>query len=118
MVTIFKNMTFHYIMNGRALASQRIGQERIVKRLFESLCLIGSAKWKEGIAQPNSTFEDVLRIIPRFYADIVRKERYDDATIIRTVADVIAGMTEQQAISLYSRFTGERLGSAVDPILF
>ena len=105
---VFKQLTWHYVINNTALASQQFGQRRIISQLFEIL-YNASEKRQLDIFPPSS------------------RERIEDLTasgqngakeeMVRVVADLLAGLTEHQAISLYQRLTGLWLGTVMDTIV-
>lgn len=117
----FKDLIGFYVIHGRALASQRRGQATIIKTLFDNLCVVGATKPRKAAEGGDVPFseklEDSLHIMPRFFDDEIRNSGFNEFVIIRTAADVIAGLTEAQAIDLYRRMTGHSLGAALDPIL-
>ena len=105
---VFKQLTWYYVINNSALASQQFGQRRIIGQLFEIF---------SGAAE-----EKMLDIFPASYRDrmqeMIRDGRYDSKEErVRVVADLIAGMTEHQAVSMYQRLTGVWLGTVMDTIV-
>ncbi|MDQ3043951.1 MAG: dNTP triphosphohydrolase [Chloroflexota bacterium] len=102
-VAMLKGLTWQYVIESRALITQRYGHKRLIKSLFQILCEAGSR-------------EKDRRIFPEFYQELLGGKP-DDATIVRTVADLIASMTESRVIEMHHRLTGVSLGGSLDPIL-
>jgi dGTPase len=102
-VTLLKGITWHYVIESRALLAQRYGQKNLINALFMTLC------------DAASTTNDRL-IFPEFFRELMGSSP-DDALITRTVADFISSMTESQVIDLHHRLTGISLGAALDPIV-
>lgn len=102
-VAMLKGLTWQYVIESRALITQRYGQKQIIRSLFNTLCDAGS-----------STSD--RRIFPEFYRELLGQNP-DDVIIIRTVADLISSMTEPQVVALQHRLAGVSLGAALDPIL-
>ena len=100
-VNILKELTWVYVIENPALATQQHGQVRMIENLFE-------------ILHNAATKPDFSIFPPRF------SERLEDDSserhITRTVADYISGMTERQTIELHQRLTGASLGSVSDTL--
>lgn len=101
-----QKLTKYYVITDTALAGQQRGQQKILRELFDAL-------YEEAE-------NDDLRsaAIPESYVDW-----FKDADIggeeytARTVADIIASMTERQVLKLHGRLTGESPGSLEDYIV-
>jgi dGTPase len=102
-VSILKGLTWHYVIESRALITQRYGQKHLVNSLFLTLCDAASS-------------EKDRRIFPEFFREQLEPSP-DDDLITRTVADLISSMTESQVIDMHHRLTGISLGAALDPIV-
>ena len=105
---VFKQLTWYYVINNSALASQQFGQRRIISQLFEIF--------------NNAAGSNQLDIFPASYRErmeeLIRNGRYDvKEERVRVVADLLAGMTERQAIAMHQRLTGVWLGSVLDTIV-
>jgi dGTPase len=106
MVKMLKLLTWHYVILNPSLATQQHGQRMIIRTLF-------------------STFYDAAKggkddIFPHAFRDAVREAKEEDPKlrlVTRTVADLISGMTERQAVEMYQRLTGISLGSVLNSIL-
>ena len=105
---VFKQLTWFYVINNSALAAQQYGQRRIVRKLFEIFREAAESKALDIFpASSKSRMEDLIRD-GQFDS---REER------VRVVADLISGMTEHQAVSMYQRLTGVWLGTVMDTIV-
>ena len=107
-LSIFKQLLWHYVINGAALASQQYGQRRIISELFDIF---------HGELGSKS-----LGVFPVGYRERLEKLRESGQSDTkedraRIVADLIAGMTEQQAIAMYHRLTGVSLGTVMNSIV-
>ena len=107
-LSIFKQLLWHYVINGAALASQQYGQRRIIGELFDIF---------HGELGSKS-----LGVFPVGYRERLEKLRESGESDTkedqaRIVADLIAGMTEQQAIAMYHRLTGVSLGTVMNSIV-
>lgn len=102
-VAMLKELTWHYIIMAPALATQQAGQREIVRGLFH-------------IFSEAAESASERRLFPAYYQEAIR-----DGTSLterrRIVVDMIAGMTEVQAITLYQRLMGINLGSGLESVL-
>ena len=104
-VQILKQLTWNYVIQDPALETQQYGQRRVIKELFE----IYRDTVMEGASGPNNGIlsKNQQETLDRTSGD---RER------IRVVGDIIASMTEQQALQLHQRLTGVSPGSVVDAL--
>jgi len=102
-VAMLKGLTWQYVIESRALITQRYGHKRLIGSLFAILCEAGAQ-------------EKDRRVFPEFFQELLGASP-DDSAIVRTTADLIASMTESQAVAMHHRLTGVFLGAALDPIL-
>jgi len=102
-VTMLKELVWTYVIEAPALASQQFGQRRIIRDLFEIF------------AEASMRLED-QKIFPAFYRERLR-EASNEAEKKRICVDLIAGMTENQAVNIHRRLTGSILGSAPEDLL-
>jgi dGTPase len=107
-VNLLKGVTWHYVIDSRALVTQRYGHTQLIRSLFGVLA---------DAAAEAKVRHETSRILPVFYQQMVRDGDFADSLIVRCVADYISSMTESQVIDLHHRLTGISLGSALDPIV-
>lgn len=101
-VETLKGLTWHYVIDSQSLASQRFGQRRVIRTLVEIYA--------------NAAVSDdrrAWRMFPEFFQNEIEIAGSNDSLKLRTVADVIASLSEVQAIETYQRLTGQTLGSAL-----
>ncbi len=97
-VDLLKQLTWQYVIDESALASQQLGQRRVIETLVDAFC------------------EDALANESRYHLfpaqdRILLRELTEDEDRVRVAIDLIAGLTEQQAIILHHRISGVSLGS-------
>lgn len=106
-IAILKQLTWCYVIEAPALAVQQHAQKQVIKTLF-------SVFMHETRANPS-------RLLPAYYRERLKliKKDQEDYTVSakRMVVDLIAGMTEFQALSLYQRLHGITQSSAMDKVL-
>ena len=100
-VVMIKELTWHYVIRQPGLATLQHGQKRVIRDLFNI--------YVEAIRRGEY---DIFP--PRHQAQLVVDSGQDEK--LRTVADTIATMTDQEALSTHGRLTGRRLGSLTDNI--
>ena len=98
-VKILKELTWEYVINNPALATQQYGQRKLIGELFEILA--------------DAALESDFSVFPPRFSEHLEEIGNSKRQIARTVADYISGMTERQAIELHQRLTG--VGSVLDP---
>lgn len=107
-IELVKQLTWYYVIDSAALAAQQRGQRMIIRTLFSTY--YQAARNKDW------------RMLPAGYREEIRQAASDktgDAhnNVVRLIADMVAEMTDQQALSLFHRLTGHLPGSVLDPIL-
>jgi dGTPase len=110
-VFLLKELTYYYVISDSSLIGQQQGQRRVVEELFDVLYEEAEREDLDSSA------------IPEPYCGRLQK---DDPNVdwpspvhrrARIVADMIAAMTEPQAVTLHKRLTGDTPGSLQDEIL-
>ena len=102
-VEVLKQLTWRYVILRQGLATQQAGQEAIVTFLFEHFeAAIGDAK---SLDKPH---------IPAGFKDLFDTKGASKPDIRRIAADIVAGLTEQEAVMLYMRLKGYTSGSLLD----
>jgi dGTPase len=101
-VAMLKELTWVYVIEAPELASQQEGQRQIIEGLF-------SIYWDAAQGKRS------LHLFPPYY-----RSALEDASDLkgkkRVVLDLIAGMTEEQALAMYNRLTGVSAGSGLEQI--
>ena len=101
-VAMLKELTWIYVIEATELASQQEGQREVINGLF-------SIYWDAAQGRRSQ------HLFPRFYQKAL-KGSANDQEKKRVVVDLIAGMTEEQALAMYTRLTGISLGSGLEQI--
>ena len=104
-IFVLKQLTWHYVINNAALATQQHGQRRIIRELFEIL---------NDVAASNE-----LDVFPASFRELlIEDDKYKPTEErLRIIADLISGMTEQQVVAMHQRLTGVSLGTVMDSIV-
>lgn len=108
-VELLKSMTWHYVIDSRALVTTRFGYASVISSLYRMLT--------EAVESARSGNKHNLGIFPEFFVEHLESVSFDLESIPRIVADTIASLTEAQTINLHQRLTGQSLGAVLDPIL-
>jgi dGTPase len=103
-IAILKQLTWCYVIDAPALAMQREAQTKIITRLFNVFHTEAHAKVPSGV-------------LPIYYRDLLKHQRLTGREKSRAAVDLVAGMTESQAIAVYQRLEGITLDSGLDKIL-
>jgi dGTPase len=96
-VAVLKQLTWNFVIEDPALASEQYGKRTVIRRLFE---VLGNA----------ATDPKAWKMFP-----VALQEQLQDRSVstARTTADYIASMGEQRAVELYA----ELAGSALKPMM-
>lgn len=101
-VQLLKELTWHFVIHQPGLATVQHGQQAVVNDLFS----IYECAIKKG------EFE----VFPKRFQDELNRDQADETSRLRIIADTIASMTDQEAVSMHGRLTGHRIGSLMDSI--
>lgn len=104
-IDLLKELTWYYAIERRQLASQREGQGKLLSELFAALC--------EGAEGKTLVVPDPFR---EYIEEVAGQSEDERRARTRFVADCIASLTEEEAVTLHGRLTGTRLGSVLDPV--
>ena len=105
---ILKQLTWHYVINSPALATQQYGQRRIIRELF---AIFNNAAGSRELDIFPVSFRESIRQLIEDGRHHLAKER------VRVIADLLSGMTEQQIVAIHQRLTGVSLGTVMDSIV-
>jgi dGTPase len=106
-VFMLKQLTWHYVIKNPALASQQHGQRTVIRELFTIFL-------KAAIDRDDCNldlFPLGVKDDPLAVYDSGRPTSIQEAT--RVVLDLIASLTEEQALQTHHRLAGISLGSAL-----
>lgn len=101
-ILMLKQLTWVYVIENPALATQQHGQRAIIRELFRIYA--EAAAGADHSIFPTSAREE----LEQSGSGGVRRHR------MRVVCDLVAGLTEQQATNLHRRLTGVDFGSITD----
>lgn len=106
-IAILKQLTWFYVIEAPSLAIQQAAQKKMIEYLFGVFL-------EECRKKPH-------HLLPLYYQErlsaIAKQEPERLRDMKRMVADLLAGMTEGQAVALYQRLNGMVTGSAFEKIL-
>jgi len=108
-VEMLKQLTWHYVIRRPSLASQQLGQRKVIESLFCTYL----RSMADGANR--SSRLDVLPMWAR--QQLMRDEKGPKphhAVRARVAADIVCWMSEQQALDMHSRMSGISLGSITD----
>jgi len=101
-VAMLKELTWIYVIEAPDLVSQQEGQRQVIERLF-------SIYWDAAQGRRSQhLFPPYYRKALEGSVDVLEKKR--------VVVDLIAGMTEEQALAMHNRLIGVSVGSGLDQI--
>lgn len=102
-VAALKELTWTYVIEAPPLAAQQCGHRRVINCMFKT--------YTKAAVQPKQ-----WSLFPQFYRDQLDdcKKKEDR---IRVVVDLIAGMTEPQAIAVYRQISGGWPASSLEQII-
>ncbi len=106
-IFMLKQLTWHYVIKAPGLTTQQHGQRTIVRGLFDIF-------QKAATDRDDKSFDVFPAGIREELLDIHKAARPTlKQELTRMVIDLIASLTEEQAIDAYHRLTGVSLGSAL-----
>ncbi|MGB9361461.1 MAG: hypothetical protein WCA99_07655, partial [Candidatus Sulfotelmatobacter sp.] len=103
-VRMLKELTWTYVIEAPSLAARQCGQNRIIEELFMTYRIMA--------LDP----KDWL-VFPTFYRERLKDANGKPEEVVRTCVDLIASMTESQAVAMHHRLTGQKHSSGLDDIL-
>jgi dGTPase len=106
-VTMLKQLTWQYVIRNPALATQQHGQRRIIRELMH--VFRDSAKSRDRSLLPRYAIASLDQQL-----ESAADEGERQMILARVVTDLVGGLTEKQALSMYTRLTGHSPGSVLD----
>jgi dGTPase len=104
-VAMLKELTWVYIIEAPSLISQQYGQRQLIRNLFD-IYMKAAAERKHR------------NLFPPYYRQSLDELGSPDEKVVRrTVIDLIAGMTEEQALAVRNRLIGVSLGSGLEELI-
>jgi dGTPase len=106
-VNLLKELVWYYVIERPSLATQQIGQCRIIREVFNVF-------WASAF---DEDFHIGRAALPLRYREEIEDLETDDQYLrMRVVVDSVAGLAEDELVRIYSRISGTSLGSVLDPI--
>ena len=103
-LSTLKQLIWYYVIDNTSLGTQQHGQRHVISELFRMFCTAAE-----------SGSQNDLNILPARAADsITVLDPSDSQGRACVVADLIAGMSEAQAITMYQRLIGISFGTVSD----
>lgn len=102
-IELLKQLTWYYVIDGPGLAAQQHAHRQIIRYLFQAFL--------------QETRRSPSRLLPPYYRERLAKTGAIPRAGRRVVVDLIAGMTESQALMTYQRLNGIVHGSALDKLV-
>jgi dGTPase len=106
-IAILKQLTWCYVIEAQSLALQQHAQSHVVKSLYKVFL-------QEARKQPSTLLPAYTR---ERLQELEKGGTLNAATRSRAVVDLVAGMTESQALAVYQRLFGISVGSPLDKLL-
>jgi dGTPase len=107
-VGVLKFMLIKYVLDNPSLQAQRRGERKVIEDLFEILYDAISPQLNENVDIIHHPFRREAKAL---------KQNGNSTQRARLVTDIITSMTEQQAIRLHKRLTGDTPGSLQEYIV-
>ncbi|GAB1342923.1 deoxyguanosinetriphosphate triphosphohydrolase family protein [Gemmatimonas sp.] len=101
------------VITAPSLATQHVGQKQVINRLFSTYLSAVTRREREVI--PQAYLEELSRLPEKGVTK--RKTRKPTTAEVRLAVDMVASLTDSQALLLNARFSGIGLGSVSDMLL-
>lgn len=101
---MLKELTWTYVIEAPSLAARQQGQKRVIAELFSAYTALARSP-------------DDWKVFPTFYREKLNEVHGNRDDETRTCVDLIASMTESQAVAMHHRLTGQTHTSGLDDIL-
>jgi len=102
-IALLKQLTWYYVIEAPGLATQQHANRQIIRYIFNAFL--------------QETRKSPSRLLPPYYRERLQKAGKTLSAVRRVVIDLIAGMTESQALMTYQRLNGIVHGSALDKLI-
>jgi dGTPase len=102
-IALLKQLTWYYVIEAPGLAAQQHAHRQIIRYLFHAFL--------------QETRRSPSRLLPPYYRERLAEAGTMPTAVRRVVVDLIAGMTEAQALITYQRLNGIVHGSALDKVV-
>lgn len=114
-IRILKELTRCYVIENESLATQQYGKRRIIRKLFKA--------YMDAIERGRADSKFILPEAWETTRNAIEEDLGKTTTNVtlthanaRFVADIISGLSDREAITLYNRLMGINFGSVLDKI--
>lgn len=114
-IEILKQLTVFYVINSRSLQTQQHGYRKVLRYIFEAFFHASEDRNKQNTVEKS--------ILPLDFWDLFDEELSVNRDILsekylraRIVADSISRMTDEEALTMYQRLSGNAPGSVFDKL--
>lgn len=107
-IRFLQSIVWRHVIESPRLATQQHGQRRIIETLFQAYC--------DAIGDP----KEAPRLVPGAFRkeldelETASTSRSRTALVARLAADIVASLTDTQAVAIFRRITGVAPGSVMD----
>jgi dGTPase len=109
-IEILKQLTIFYVVNSRSLQTQQKGQQKIIEFIFGEYFFASQPSNNTRSSILPNDFHSILEAERKSH-----KKRFSDEEIrARVVADFISRMTDEDALRMYQKLSGNEPGSIFD----
>jgi dGTPase len=102
-IALLKQLTWYYVIEAPGLAAQQHAHRQVIRYLFNAFL--------------QETRKSPSRLLPPYYRERLKRVEATPSAARRVIVDLIAGMTEAQALMTYQRLNGIIHGSALDKLV-
>jgi dGTPase len=106
---VLKQLTWGYVIDNPALATQQYGKERVIKDLFAVFLEAATGGGWAAVLPVRATEQLTLTELP---AEPGKRR----AVCARVVADLISSFSDSEALLVHRRLSGADAGSVLDPL--
>lgn len=103
-INILKYFTKHYVIKSYALNTIQAGQKLAIAHLVQSF-------YEAAFKEPKK-----LDLLPNLFKQLIASDE-DGESKKRLIIDLVAGLTDQQALDLFHRLSGVHPGSIRNPLI-
>ena len=108
-VKLLKGLTWEYVIASTELASLQVGYQQVIEKLFETFLDIAHGS-KAGRRILPVRYREMLSLLDDEYGFLVPSD-----SLIRVAADMVASLTDSEALNFWNRITGQAPGSVFLP---
>jgi dGTPase len=116
-IRLLKALTWRYVIHNRALATQQSGKRTIIRELFRIFKeALNSGDDEEKFILPEDYETQLQSIKEDLRNDYDGDDALEKSAKARLIGDIISSLTDNEALTMYKRFSGMDSGSILDRI--